>query len=82
MNKKPGKGWLKHADFIIIDLLVMQVSFLFELAAALISLGRRVSVGAPAAWNARGRSARLDRRHRVRCPSAYTVSRGILKIVS
>lgn len=29
MNLKPGKGWLKHADFIIIDMLCLQLSFVF-----------------------------------------------------
>lgn len=28
MNRKPAKGWLKHIDFIILDLLCMQVSFM------------------------------------------------------
>ena len=28
MNQKPLKGWLKHADFILIDLLCLQLSFL------------------------------------------------------
>ena len=27
MNLKPGKGWLKHADFIILDILCLQLSF-------------------------------------------------------
>ena len=27
MNSKPAKGWIKHADFIILDLIVMQVAF-------------------------------------------------------
>ena len=29
MNLKPGKGWLKHADFIILDILCLQLSFVF-----------------------------------------------------
>lgn len=28
MNLKPGKGWLKHADFIILDILCLQLSFI------------------------------------------------------
>ena len=28
MNKKPAKGWLKHADFILIDIICMQLSFM------------------------------------------------------
>ncbi len=27
MNQKPTKGWFKHADFIILDLIMMQISF-------------------------------------------------------
>ena len=27
MNQKPTKGWFKHADFIILDLIMMQASF-------------------------------------------------------
>lgn len=27
MNSKPAEGWIKHADFIILDLIVMQVAF-------------------------------------------------------
>ncbi len=27
MNKKHVKGWLKHGDFIVIDLIIMQISF-------------------------------------------------------
>ena len=29
MNLKQGKGWLKHADFIILDILCLQLSFVF-----------------------------------------------------
>ena len=28
MNKKHIKGWLKHGDFIVLDILVMQLSFI------------------------------------------------------
>ena len=30
MNKKHIKGWLKHGDFIIIDIIIMQLSFVFS----------------------------------------------------
>ena len=29
MNKKHIKGWIKHGDFIVLDILIMQLSFIF-----------------------------------------------------
>ena len=44
MNQKPLKGWLKHADFILIDLLCLQLSFLVAYWI-IVGIGNPYSVG-------------------------------------
>lgn len=35
MYKKKYSGWLKHADFLILDIIVLQLSFLLHIASVM-----------------------------------------------